>query len=207
VAAAIRVLIVDDHPLIRDGIRGLVGGAGDILIVGEAGDGEEAVALHRQLRPDVTVMDLRLPKLDGVGAIKAIRAEFPSSRIVVLTSFDSEEDMYRAIQAGVRGAVLKAAVGRELLGAIRGVHAGERRIAEEIATRMMERVPLTDLTEREVEVLRHMARGDRNREIAAELGISEATVKSHVVSILGKLGVQDRTAAVTEGIKRGIVRV
>jgi two-component system NarL family response regulator len=206
-ARPIRVLVVDDHPIVRQGIVSLFVDEPDIEVVGEAGSGEEAVTAFGTLRPDVTLMDLRLPGMSGVEAIRAIRGEHPAARFIVLTTYDGDEDIHRALEAGARAYVLKDMFCDEILDTVRAVHAGLRRIPEAVARRLEERLPGPDLSPRELDVLRHIARGESNKEIAAALGITEGTVKTHVVNILGKLGVGDRTAAATAAIQRGIIRL
>ena len=203
----IRVLCIDDHPLIRKGIASLLANVPDMQLVGEGADGLEAVRLFRSLRPDVTLMDLRLPKLGGVDAITAIRSEFPSARIIVLTTFDGDEDIYRALQAGARGYLLKGMDADELIDAIRTVHAGKTRIPAPVAQRLAGRMGGQELTGRETEVLKQIVAGKSNREIGTILFISEATVKTHINSLLGKLGVSDRTQAATTALQRGIVHL
>lgn len=202
-----RVLVADDHPVTREGMAGIIGSAGDMTVVAQAGDGQAAVELFKQHRPDVTILDLRMPKLNGAEATAAILAEAPDARVIVLSAIGADEAIYRALQAGARGYLLKDLTREELLEAIRAVHAGQRRIPPAVAERLAARVAGPDLTPREREVLQLMAQGRGNREIAGLLGISEAGVKGHVGSIFGKLGVADRTQAVTEALKRGIVEL
>jgi two-component system NarL family response regulator len=179
----------------------------DMTVVGEAADGAQAVELFRKCRPDVTIMDLRLPVMSGVEAITAIRREFPSARVLVLTTFDGDENIFRALQAGARGYLLKDMFGEELMEAIRGVHAGKTRIPPPIAQRLAERMGGPSLTHREIEVLKLIVAGKSNKDIGNDLSISEATVKTHINSILGKLGVSDRTQAATTALQRGIVEL
>ena len=202
---AIRILVVDDHHVVRQGLVALLRTVPDMNVVGEASDGKQAVEMFRQYRPDVTVMDLRLPVMSGVDAIREIRREFSSARIIVLTTFDGDEDIYRALQAGARGYLLKDMLGDDLTDAIRAVHAGKSRIPAAIAQRLAERVSGPDLTPREMDVLKLIVAGKSNKEIGRELFISEATVKTHINSLLSKLGVSDRTQAATTALQRGIV--
>jgi two-component system NarL family response regulator len=203
----IRVLIVDDHPVVREGLAAMIERRKDMTVVGEAGDGVEALAQFHVLRPDVTLMDLRLPGMSGVEAIDAIRAEFPDARIIVLTTYDGDEDIYRGLQAGAMAYLLKDAPREELLEAIRAVHAGQMRIPPDVASKLAERIMGPELTAREMDVLRLIAAGKTNKEIGAELNITEGTVKAHVNNILGKLGVSDRTQAVTTALRRGLVQL
>ena len=201
----IRILCVDDHQLIREGIASVLEDQPDMRLVGEATNGQEAVEGFRRYRPDVTLMDLRMNTMNGVEATRAIRAEFPNARIIVLTTFDGDEDIYRALQAGARGYLLKGMDTEELLSAIRTVHSGKSRIPASVAERLAERMNTPGLTDRETEVLRLIVGGNSNKEIAAALFISEATVKTHINSLLSKLGVSDRTQAATTALQRGIV--
>ena len=204
-ADTINILIVDDHHIVRQGLAALLKTVPGFAVVAEASDGEQAVDLFRKHRPDVTLMDLRLPKMNGVEAIGKIRGEFPAARIIVLTTFDGDEDIYRALQAGARAYLLKGMTSEELISTIRAVHAGKSYIPPAIAERLAERMGAQDLTPREFEVLEHIVQGRSNKEIAAELEVSEATVKTHINSLLGKLGVTDRTQAATAAIQRGMV--
>jgi DNA-binding NarL/FixJ family response regulator len=201
----IRVLAVDDHPLLRDGISALIKSEQDIELVAEAADGEEAIKQFRLHRPDVTLMDLQMPKLNGTEAIKRIRDEFPNAKIIVLTTYSGDVQVLRAIKAGARGYILKAHVGRELLEAIRSVHAGHKRIPPEIAAEMAEHAADDALSSREMDVLRLVGSGNSNKQIADKLSIGETTVKSHITNILSKLGANDRAHAVTIGLQRGII--
>ncbi|MDC0710847.1 response regulator transcription factor [Stigmatella sp. ncwal1] len=203
----IRIQVVDDHPLIRDGLSALIRQCEDMRLVAEAADGKRAVELFREHRPDVTLMDLGLPVMDGMGALRAIRREFPDARILVLTLRQGDEDVHQALQAGARGYLLKGATGPEILGAIRAVHRGLRHVAPEAASALVERVGDSPLTEREHQTLEAMARGRSNKQIAQELSITEATVKAHVTQILSKLGVDDRTQAVTRALRRGLIHL
>jgi DNA-binding NarL/FixJ family response regulator len=179
----------------------------DMSVVGQARSGEEALELFRRLRPDVTLMDLRMPGMGGVEAIRSIRREFPDSRLIVLTTYDGDEDIYRALEAGAQAYLLKDMLCDEILAAIRAVHAGQRRIPAAVGTRLAERMAGMDLSEREHHVLEFVATGKSNKQIAAALEITEATVKGHVTNILGKLGVTDRTQAVVTALRRGLVHL
>jgi DNA-binding NarL/FixJ family response regulator len=201
----IRVLTVDDHPLMREGIVGLIKGERDMELVAEASDGEEAIKQFRLHRPDVTLMDLQMPKLNGTEAISRIRAEFPNAKIIVLTTYSGDVQVLRAIKAGARGYILKAHAGRELLDAIRSVHAGQKRIPSEIAAGLAEHAADDAMSSREMEVLRLIASGNSNKQIADKLSIGETTVKSHIANIFSKLGANDRAHAVTIGLQRGII--
>jgi len=204
----IRILIADDHSVVRDGLAAIIGFDGAMSVVGQAKDGNEALACYRELRPDVVLMDLAMPEMDGVKAIGAIRREFPDARILVLTTYDGDEAVFRALDNGARGYVLKTCSTTELLTAIRKVHAGETHVTGAAATRLAERaIAGAALSPREIDVLTLIAAGKSNKEIAAELFVSEGTVKSHVLNIHVKLGVRDRTEAVVTAIRRGIIRV
>ena len=200
----IRIMVVDDHPIVREGFGGMIGTEPDMTVVAEARGGQEAVELFRRHHPDVTLMDLRMPGLSGVEAIRAIRRESPQSRFIVLTTYDGDEDIYRALEAGAQAYLLKDMPCEDILSAIRAVHAGQRRIPAAVGTRLAERMAGMDLSSREREVLELLVKGQSNREIAAGLAITEPTVKGHVTNILGKLGVTDRTQAVIAAIKRGL---
>ncbi len=204
----IRVLVADDHPVVRDGLAAVLEVQPDMTVAGLAADGEEVVARHRELRPDVTLMDLAMPRLDGVEATAAIRAEWPEARILVLTTFDGDENVYRALHGGARGYLLKDSSTADLLAAVRAVHAGALHLSADAASRLAARAAAGPaLSRREVEVLRLVAAGRTNREIGGELCISEGTVKTHLLSIHEKLGVRDRTEAVVVALRRGIVRL
>ena len=206
----IRLLLVDDHPVVREGLRGMLSGQPDFLVVGEANDGGEGVALAAQLQPDVVLMDLRMPRLDGVGAIRQMVERKIATHVLVLTTYDSDTDIVRAIEAGATGYLLKDAPRQELFRAVRAAAKGESALAPAVASRRLgrRRVPAQEqLSEREVEVLQLVARGTSNRLVGRALHISEATVKTHLVHIFGKLGVSDRTAAVTVALERGILRL
>ncbi len=200
-------MVVEDHQVVRQGLVALLNTVSDMTVVAEASDGRQAIELFRQHRPDVTLMDLRLPKLSGVEAVTEIRREAPAARIVVLTTFDGDEDIYRALQAGARAYLLKGMSGEELMEAIRAVHAGKSRIPPVVAERLAERMGGPALTTREVDVLKLIVAGRSNKEIGGDLTISEATVKTHVNSILSKLNVNDRTQAATTALQRGIVHL
>jgi DNA-binding NarL/FixJ family response regulator len=203
----IRVLCVDDHPLVRKGIASILGNEPDMKLVAEAGNGQDAVAAFKAHEPDVTLMDLRMPNMDGIEATKQIRAESPDAKIIALTSFDGDQEIYRALEAGVRGYLLKEMVHTEVVRAIRLVHSGKRLMPPEVTERLTEYFPKAALTPREVEVLTLVANGLANKEIAAKLGTADGTVKIHVQNILSKLNASDRTHAVTIGIQRGIIKL
>lgn len=201
----IRLLVADDHHVVRQGLVALLKTVSGFEVVAEAADGKQALECFDQHRPDVTLMDLRMPHLGGVEAVTQIRRKYPGARIIVLTTFDGDEDIYRALQAGAKGYLLKGMFGEELMDAIRAVHAGKTRIPPAIAERLADRMGAPALTSRELQVLKEIVAGRSNKEIGAELSISEATVKTHINSILGKLGVTDRTQAATSALQRGIV--
>jgi len=203
----IRVFSVDDHPLLREGIAALVNNQPDMTLVAEASTGSEALERFKQHLPDVTLMDLRLPDTSGIDILIAIRTEFPEARIIMLTTFEGDVEIHRALQAGARGYVLKNMPPSQLLDVIRQVHAGKKRIPPEIASQLAEHMSDESLTEREVEVLRQVADGNRNRDIAKNLFISEETVKVHIKHIMEKLGATDRTQAVAIGVRRGIIQL
>ena len=201
----IRILSVDDHPLLRMGIATLVNAEADMKVVAEASNGQEAMERFRLHRPDVTLMDLQMPGLNGIEAIINIQNEFPNARIIVLTTYTGDVQVLRALRAGAQAYILKGHVHRELLETIRAVHAGKKRIPPEIASELANHVADENLTSREIDVLRLIASGNANKQIADQLSITEETVKSHVTNILSKLGANDRTHAVTIGLKRGII--
>ncbi|HVF66266.1 MAG TPA: response regulator transcription factor [Pyrinomonadaceae bacterium] len=203
----IRIIVVDDQAVVRQGFVSLIGTVADMRVIAQGTNGREAVALYREHRPDVVLMDLRMPEMGGVEAISAIRREFSDAKVIVLTTYDGDEDIYRSLQAGAQGYLLKDMFFDELESAIRAVHAGGRKIPGVVAERLAGRMGGSDLTGRELEVLELIVRGRSNKEIGAALGISEATVKSHINSILGKLGVTDRTQAATTALQRGIVHL
>lgn len=203
----IRILLVDDHPLLREGVASVVERQSDMQLVGEAVDGEQALALYRQMQPDITLMDLQMPGMGGVEAIRAITGEFPQARIIVLTTYRGDVQALRALKAGAMGYLLKSMLRKDLLDTIRHVHSGRRSIPPEIASEIATHVADDALSAREVEVLGEVAGGRSNKMIAAHMGISEETVKTHMKSILAKLGANDRTHAVTIALKRGILDV
>ena len=203
----LRVMCVDDHPLVRKGVAAILANEPDMELVAEASDGQEAVEKYRQLHPDVVLMDLRMPHMDGTEATRAIRSEDPEALIIALTSYDGDQDIYRALEAGVRGYILKEMVHSEVVKAIRTVQAGKRLMPPEVAERLSEYFPQVALTPREVEVLSLVARGMANKEIAHKLGTANGTIKMHVQNILEKLGASDRTHAVTIAIERGILHL
>ncbi|RCJ18377.1 DNA-binding response regulator [Nostoc sp. ATCC 43529] len=201
----IRILIVDDHPVVRQGLAAMIDREPDMAVVGQVCNGREAVTAFRQHQPNVTLMDLRMPEMDGVAAITAICSEFENCRIIVLTTYDGDEDIYRGLKAGAKGYLLKDAEPDELLAAIRVVNAGQKYIPASVGAKLAERVGILQLSPRELEVIRLMATGKTNQEIGAVLQISEGTVKYHVNNILSKLGVSDRIQAVITALKRGII--
>jgi DNA-binding NarL/FixJ family response regulator len=201
----IRILTVDDHLLLREGIAAVLEAQSDMVLVGEASNGREAIDRFRQLRPDVTLMDLRMPDMNGIDAITAICREFRNARIIVLSTYAGDAQAAAALRAGASGYLLKSLVRAELLDTIRAVHAGKRRVPPEIATEIAEHVADDSLTERETEILKGVAAGKSNKRIAAELDISEGTVKTHMKSILPKLDASDRTHAVMIALRRGIL--
>jgi DNA-binding NarL/FixJ family response regulator len=203
----IRIMVIDDQAVVRQGFVALINTVPGMAVIAEGSNGQEAIELFRQHQPDITLMDLRMPVLGGVEAIARIRREFTNARIIVLTTYDGDEDIYRSLQAGAQGYLLKDMFFEELEDAIRKVHAGARRFPTVVAERLAERMTGSDLTGRELEVLEEIVRGRSNKEIAAALKISEATVKSHINNILSKLGVNDRTQAATTALQRGIVHL
>lgn len=202
---SIRVLVVEDHHVVRQGLVALLNVVDGLEVVGEAADGVEAIAQFRSRQPDITLIDLRLPRLGGVDVIQRIRTEAPQARFIVLTTYEGDEDIYRALKAGARAYLLKGMTSEELIATIRAVHAGKSHIPPAIAERLAERMGTEDLTPREFDVLEQIVNGKSNREIAAELEVSEATVKTHINSLLSKLGVTDRTQAATAALRRGLV--
>jgi len=203
----IRVLSVDDHPLLRQGIAAIINSQPDMSLVAEASNAGEALQQFREHRPDVTLMDLRLPDTSGIDAMIAIRAEFTGARVIMLTTFEGDVEIQRALEAGARAYVLKSTPPRELVEVIRQVHAGKRRVPAEVASHLAEHLSDEALTAREIDVLRHVAGGNRNRDIAERLYISEETVKVHVKHIMEKLGANDRTQAVAIAVRRGIIQL
>jgi len=203
----IKVLIVDDHPLLREGLVAVIQGEADMVLVAEAGNGREAIERFREHRPDVTLMDLQMPEMDGVAATVAIRAEWSDARVVMLTTYRGDAQALRALKAGASGYLLKSMIRTDLLQAIRSVHAGQRHIPREIAAELAAHVTDDALSPRELEVLQTVAQGNSNRRVAAKLDVSEDTVKAHMKNIMSKLGANDRTHAVTIALKRGIIDV
>ena len=203
----IRILVADDHFIVRMGLIALVSTEQDMEVVGEAVDGAQALDLCAKCNPDLVLMDLRMPNRDGIQATTEIRSRFPNARVLILTTFDGDEDIHRALQAGADGYVLKDATGEELIPALRAVASGQRWIPKAVASRLASRKSFEDLTPREVQVLQHLARGLANKEIAEALSISEHTAKDHLKNILGKLRVADRTEAVTAALQRGIIHL
>jgi two-component system, NarL family, response regulator len=203
----IRVMCVEDHRIVREGLALIINQEPDMEVVGSYASGEEAVSLYRACRPDVTLMDLRLGKMSGVEAIKAIRKEHPEARIVVLTMYEGDEDIYRAHQAGATTYLLKDTLSADLIRVVRQVHAGQRPVMPTVEARLKERAASPTLTSREIEVLQLISEGMRNKEVGATLGIAEGTVQIHVKNIFGKLNVNDRTAAVQIAVRRGLVQM
>ena len=204
---SIRIMVIDDQTVVRQGFVALINTLPDMEVIAEGINGQQAIDLYNQHKPDVTLIDLRMPVVGGVEAITAIRHSFPEARLIVLTTYDGDEDIYRSLQAGASGYLLKDVFFEELETAIRSVHAGSRHIPAAIAMKLAERMASSALTSREMEVLELIARGQSNKEIGTSLTISEATVKSHINSILSKLGVTDRTQAVTTALQRGLVQL
>ncbi|MBD2534181.1 response regulator transcription factor [Nostoc flagelliforme FACHB-838] len=202
---AIRVLVVDDHPVVRQGLVAMLEEAPDILVVGQAGNGQEAIAVFRQKQPDATLMDLRMPQMDGVAAITAICTEFPAARIIVLTTYEGDEDIYQGLRAGAKGYLLKDAEPEELLFAIHAVHKGHKHIPPRVGAKLLERMASPELSDRELEVLQLITTGKSTQAISKALYITERTVNFHINHILSKLGVEDRTQAVIVALRRGIV--
>jgi len=206
-SSQIRILTVDDHPVVRQGIAGLVGIQSDMVLVGEAGDGREAIQQFRALHPDVTLMDLQMPEMGGLDALIAIRSEFPDAKIIVLTTYAGDVQIVRAIKAGAQAYLLKNTLHKELLDTIRAVHGGKKTLSPEASFEVAEHATDDALTPAEISVLRLIAAGNANKQIADQLSITEETVKSRVKSILSKLGANDRTHAATIGLKRGIIEL
>jgi DNA-binding NarL/FixJ family response regulator len=204
-SAKIRVLTVDDHPLLREGIKAIIDQAGDMEMVAQAANGREAIQQFRKVRPDVTLMDIQMPEIDGIEALIAIRNEYPDARVIVLTTYKGDAQAMRALKAGAQAFLLKSLLQQEMLDTIRAVHAGHKRIGQEVAEELADHFNDEALTPREIDVLRLIAHGNSNKEIADHLSMSQDTVKGHVKNILTKLGANDRTHAVTIGLKRGII--
>jgi DNA-binding NarL/FixJ family response regulator len=203
----IRVFSVDDHPLLREGIAAIINNQQDMQVIAQAANGQDAIQHFKKHQPDVTLMDLRLPDMSGIDAMVAIRAEFPEARIILLTTFEGDAEIKRALEAGARGYLLKSMPPKELVEAIRQVHAGKKRIPPQLAAQLAEHMSDEALTTREIEVLAQIAGGNRNRDIAEQLFISEETVKVHIKHIMEKLGASDRTQAVAIGVRRGIIQL
>jgi DNA-binding NarL/FixJ family response regulator len=205
--ARIRILSVDDHPLLNEGIAAIINSQPDMQLVAQATSGRDAIGQFRQHLPDVTLMDLRMPDMSGIDTMIAIRAEFPEARIIMLTTFQGDVEIQRALEAGARGYLLKSMPPKDMVAVIRQVHAGKKRIPSEIVAHLAEHMGEEDLTSRELEVLRHIAGGNRNRDIAERLFVAEETVKVHVKHIMDKLGAKDRTEAVAIAVRRGIIQL
>jgi DNA-binding NarL/FixJ family response regulator len=206
-AARIRILSVDDHPLLREGLAAIINNQQDMLLVAEASNAQEAIQQYRKHQPDITLMDLRLPDKSGIDALIAVRAEFPEARVIMLTTFEGDVEIQRALEAGARGYMLKSMPPKELVEVIRQVHAGKKRIPAQLAAQLAEHISDDNLTAREIEVLSQIAGGNRNRDIAEKLFITEETVKVHIKHIMEKLGANDRTQAVAIGVRRGIIEL
>jgi len=203
----LRIMIVEDHFVVRTGLAAIINSQPDMVAVGEARNGREAVDRFRELQPDVTLMDLRIPLMNGIDAIAAIVKEFPKAKIIVLSTFGGDEDIFKALQAGARAYFMKDVKGTDLVGAIRSVNAGQRMLPPELAARLAERIPRSELSARELEILGLIAKGSSNRDIANALDISEGTVRVHASNIFAKLGCNDRAQAVSEAFQRGIIHI
>ena len=206
-AYKIEILVAEDHEIVRDGICAIINRQDDLSVIAEAKNGEEAVRLYQQLQPDIVLTDLRMPVMEGAEEIKQIVAQFPQAKIIILTTYDTDEDIYRGLQAGAKGYLLKDTSSEELATAIRTVHQGKKYIPQQVVMRLAERINSTELTNREMEVLKLLSKGKSNQEIGSILNITEGTVKFHVNNILGKLNVNDRTGAVITALKKGLVRL
>jgi DNA-binding NarL/FixJ family response regulator len=206
-ATRIRVFSVDDHPLLREGLAAIINSQADMVLVAQASNAQEAVHQYRKHQPDVTLMDLRLPDKSGIDAMIAVRAEFPEARVIILTTFEGDVEVQRALEAGARGYLLKSMPPKELVDTIRQVHAGKKRVPAQLAAKLAEHLSDEDLTPREIEVLSQIAGGNRNRDIAEKLFITEETVKVHIKHIMEKLGASDRTQAVAIGLRRGVIEL
>jgi DNA-binding NarL/FixJ family response regulator len=205
--ARIRVFSVDDHPLLQEGLAAIINNQPDMALIAQASTAQEGIQLFRKHKPDVTLMDLRLPDKSGIDAMIAVRAEFPEARIIMLTTFEGDVEIQRALEAGARGYMLKSMPPKDLVEVIRQVHAGKKRIPPQLAAQLAEHLSDEDLTAREIEVLSQIAGGNRNRDIAEKLFITEETVKVHIKHIMEKLGASDRTQAVAIGLRRGIIEL
>jgi len=206
-AARIRIFSVDDHPLLQEGLAAIINNQPDMVLVAQASNAQEGIQLFRKHKPDVTLMDLRLPDKSGIDAMIAVRSEFPEARIIMLTTFEGDVEIQRALEAGARGYMLKSMPPKDLVEVIRQVHAGKKRIPPQLAAQLAEHMSDEDLTAREIEVLSQIAGGNRNRDIAEKLFITEETVKVHIKHIMEKLGASDRTQAVAIGLRRGIIEL
>ena len=203
----IRILVAEDHEIVRDGICAIINQQSDTIVVAEAKDGEQAVELYQKHQPDVALMDLRMPRLEGVDAIAQIKSEFPTAKIIILTTYDTDEDIYRGLQAGAKGYLLKDISAEILATAIRTVDRGKKYVPPEVAMKLAERITTSELTNREMDVLKLLTKGNSTQEIGSILKITQGTVKFHVNNILSKLGASDRTQAVIIGLKRGLTRL